>query len=57
MIKLKIASTEGAYLTSAEKSTTTATYRSDKSKILAEKEAILKQKEAELAELEKKRPN
>lgn len=51
----KIASTEGAYLTSAEKSTTTATSRSDKSKILAEKEAILKQKEAELAELEKKK--
>ena len=51
----KIASTEDAYLTSAEKSTTTATYRSDKSKILAEKEAILKQKEAELAELEKKK--
>ncbi|KGU35774.1 hypothetical protein MGM_00780 [Candida albicans P75063] len=51
----KIASTEGAYSTSAEKSTTTATSRSDKSKILAEKEAILKQKEAELAELEKKK--
>lgn len=51
----KIASTEGAYLTSAEKSTTTATSRSDKSKILAKKEAILKQKEAELAELEKKK--
>ncbi|AOW26399.1 Ist2p [Candida albicans SC5314] len=51
----KIASTEDAYSTSAEKSTTTATSRSDKSKILAEKEAILKQKEAELAELEKKK--
>ncbi|KGR15852.1 hypothetical protein MG5_00712 [Candida albicans P57072] len=51
----KIASTEGAYSTSAEKSTTTATSRSDKSKILAKKEAILKQKEAELAELEKKK--
>ncbi|CAX45007.1 increased sodium tolerance protein, putative [Candida dubliniensis CD36] len=52
----KIATTEGAYSTSAEKSTTTATSRSsDKSKLIAEKEAILKQKESELAELEKKK--
>ncbi|RCK64020.1 hypothetical protein Cantr_10364 [Candida viswanathii] len=45
------------YLTSAEKSATTATSRTDKSKIIDEKQALLKQKEAELSELEKSRQN
>lgn len=43
------------YLTSAEKSSTTATSRTDKSKIVEEKEALLKEKQAELSQLEKSR--
>ncbi|MCP8717615.1 MAG: anoctamin [Asgard group archaeon] len=50
-----IGETNKGYLTSAEKSSTTVTSRSDKSKIIEEKEALLKEKENELNELEKSR--
>ncbi|EMG45560.1 hypothetical protein G210_4255, partial [Candida maltosa Xu316] len=47
-------SAKEGYSTSAEKSSTTATSRVDKSKVISEKESVLKEKEAELEELEKK---